>query len=134
MKNTGKSILIGAVAGTILCSAFAFNVVSTSESMARGLEYKEAVKAAQLPEGEVYFALGDDTYTRIEIAALPQALRSAVMTRYVAYSIAEAYKDHDNIYKLVLKNEVGKMITYYNGVGEYLSEETIKPVQMVALN
>lgn len=134
MKNTGKGILIGAIAGTFLFSAFAFNLVSPSESISKGLDYKEVVGSERLPEGEVHFVLGDDTYARIEVSALPQAVRSAAMTRYVAYSITEAFRDHDDIYKLVLKSGNGNMITYYNGVGEHLGQETIKSVQIVALN
>ena len=53
---------------------------------------------------------------------LPQAVKSAVISKYVAYAI-----------KLILKGDRNKLIVYYTADGEYLSQETVKTVQMVAL-
>lgn len=133
MNNIGKNTLVAVAVGVVIFSAFAFKVVPTSESMSKGLEKKRTIENV-IPAGEIRFALGDETYTKVEIDDLPQVVKSAVIIKYVAYSIDEVYRDHDDTYKVVLKNGLGKLITYYDASGEHLKQETVKPVQIVALD
>ena len=42
-------------------------------------------------------------------------------------------RDRNSVYKLILKGDRNKLIVYYTADGEYLSQETVKTVQMVAL-
>lgn len=133
MNNIRKNTLVAAAVGAVIFSAFAFKVVPTSESMSKGLEKKRTIENV-IPAGEIRFALGDETYTKVGIDDLPQVVKSAVITKYVAYSIDEVYRDHDDTYKVVLKNGPGKLITYYDASGDHLKQETVKPVQIVALD
>ena len=41
--------------------------------------------------------------------------------------------EENSVYKLILKGDRNKLIVYYTADGEYLSQETVKTVQMVAL-
>lgn len=64
---------------------------------------------------------------------LPQAVKSAVISKYVAYAIEQFSFEENSVYKLILKGDRNKLIVYYTADGEYLSQETVKTVQMVAL-
>lgn len=133
MKNIGKSALIVAVVGAITFSAYAINIVSTSESKAKCLEVKKVRQDTLEPTGVVSFVLGCETYEPVGINELPQEIRSEVASRYVAYAVSKVYRDHENSYKIVLRNKHSKMIAFYSADGEYLKQEIVKPVQVVAL-
>ena len=105
MKNIKRTLWIAIVVGAFTLSAFAVDLVPTSES---------------LLQNEV----------RTE---LPQAVKSAVISKYVAYAIEQFSFEENSVYKLILKGDRNKLIVYYTADGEYLSQETVKTVQMVAL-
>ena len=134
MKNIGKSALIVAVIGAITFSAYTINIVSTSESKVKGLEMKKNQQDTLEPAGVVPFVLGCETYEPIGVSELPQEIRSEVASRYVAYAVSKAYRDHEDSYKIVLRNKHSKMVAFYSADGEYLKQEIVKPVQVVALN
>ena len=60
-------------------------------------------------------------------------VKSAVISKYVAYAIEQFSFEENSVYKLILKGDRNKLIVYYTADGEYLSQETVKTVQMVAL-
>lgn len=135
MKNRRKNIVIAVLVGIAICVAYTLNIVPTSESMGKNLRTEKSVQvAAEIPGGVVLCTLGGNTFEPIGADELPQAVRSGVATRYVAYSVKEVLKNKEDIYKLILKSESGKMIAYYSADGEYLKDEVVKPVQVIALN
>ena len=128
MKN--KGILIGTMMVVFVLTIFAVDVVSPSKSLVKNLE-----KGKQMPSVKVDdLMLGNAYYTRMEIADFPQKVKSAVLTKYVAFSIDEVFCEYEDIYKLILKNGNNKLITFYTSEGEYLSQQMIEPRQVVAWN
>ncbi len=134
MKNIVKGALVIAVGGAITFSVYTINIVSTSESKIKCLEGKKVQQDTWEASGVVPFVLGCETYEPVSVSELPQEIRSEVASRYVAYAVSKVYRDHENSYKIVLRNKNSKMIAFYNADGEYLKQEIVKPVQVVALN
>ena len=110
MKNIKRTLWIAIVVGAFTLSAFAVDLVPTSESLLQKVEKKNEVRTE-----------------------LPQAVKSAVISKYVAYAIEQFSFEENSVYKLILKGDRNKLIVYYTADGEYLSQETVKTVQMVAL-
>lgn len=110
MGNIKRTLWIAIVVGAFALSAFAIDLVPTSASLLREVEKKNEM--------------------RID---LPQAVKSAVISKYVAYAIERFSLEENSVYKLILKSGRNKLIVYYTADGEYLSQEVIKAVQMVAL-
>ena len=106
MKNIKRTLWIAIVVGAFTLSAFAVDLVPTSESLLQKVEIR---------------------------TELPQAVKSAVISKYVAYAIEQFSFEENSVYKLILKGDRNKLIVYYTADGEYLSQETVKTVQMVAL-
>ncbi len=134
MKNIGKGALVMAVVGAIIFSAYTINIVSTSESKVKCLKVKKIEQDTLEPTGFVPFVLGCETYEPVSVGELPQEIRSEVASRYVAYAVSKVYRDHEDSYKIVLRNKTSKMIAFYSADGEYLRHEIVKPIQVVALN
>lgn len=86
-----------------------------------------------MPSGGIPFVLGCTTYEPVNVSDLPQEIRSEVSARFAAYAVSGAFKDHEDAYKIVLRNKQSKMYAFYNADGEYLRQETVKPVQVIAL-
>lgn len=110
MKNLGRHLALASVV-VVLFSAFTIDIVPTSESLARSICKKQGI-------------VGD-------VSALPQAIKSAVALKYVAYAIDEAWTESSDRYKLVLKNGKTKLIVYYSADGEYLGQEAVEVAQLV---
>ena len=110
MKNIKRTLWTASVVGAFTLSAFAVDLVPTSESLLQKVEKKNEVRTE-----------------------LPQAVKSAVISKYVAYAIEQFFFEENSVYKLILKGDRNKLIVYYTADGEYLSQETVKTVQMVAL-
>ena len=110
MKNIKRTLWTAIVVGAFTLSAFAVDLVPTSESLLQKVEKKNEVRTE-----------------------LPQAVKSAVLSKYVAYAIEQFSFEENSVYKLILKGDRNKWIGYYTADGEYLSQETVKTVQMVAL-
>lgn len=110
MGNIKRTLWIATVVGAFTLSAFAIDLVPTSASLLRKVEKKNEVWSD-----------------------LPQAVKSAVISKYVAYAIEQFSLEDNSVYKLILKSGWNKLIVYYTADGEYLSQETVKTAQMVAL-
>lgn len=133
MKNRGKDILVAAIVGIFILATLSIDIVPSSEAMAKKIVKREAVKN-NVFSNNTYFTMGQSTDTKIDLADLPQAVKSAVLEKYVAYSIDEVFCDVDGFYRLVLKNGDTRLMTFYAENGEYLRHEVLKSVKMVALN
>lgn len=128
MNNLGKSLLVAVGIGAIVLSAFVIDIVPTSESMARCLTKKERnTKISSINTG-----IHHQEYAEIELVDLPQVVKSAVISKYIAYSIDEVFQNNED-YKIILKSDRSRLIVYYDGVGEYLKQELVKPVQLVSI-
>ena len=110
MKNIKRTLWTAIVVGAFTLSAFSVDLGPTSESLLQKVEKKNEVRTE-----------------------LPQAVKSAVISKYVAYAIEQFFFEENSVYKLILKGDRNKLIVYYTADGEYLSQETVKTVQMVAL-
>lgn len=129
MENRGKNIwgLLALMALTL--SFFAMDIVPSSESMAKGLEKRQIRKT--VVGGTSYFA-GENVIC-CGIEDLPQRVKSAVIGKYVAYSIDRIFRESNDVFKIVLKNQYSRLITYYSGEGEFLKQDVMEPVRIVEL-
>lgn len=125
MKNTGKNIVMALLAGIFIFSAFSINIVSLSATELPKYETKTGNTAVKSANIGLRF-LGDIEGRVVEIAGIPQKIKSAVISKFVAYSIEDAFLGKDGVYRLVLKNESSRRIAYYAEDGEYLKQETVK--------
>lgn len=132
MKNLVKSVLVVATVGMFVTSASAINGIAVQDVMVQDTVVKKDTVKKDVPE-TLMLAQNEVTYTKIETAEVPETLKSAVSTKYAAYSIEEAYKGSDNGYKLVLKNGDAKLTVYYNEAGEFVKEESCEAPQTVVL-
>ncbi len=60
------------------------------------------------------------TYEPIEISAIPETVATAVTTDFAGATIAEAYKDEEDNYKLVLTVGEESKTVYANASGEWI--------------
>ena len=60
------------------------------------------------------------TYEPIEISALPESVTDAVSTDFAGATLAEAYKDEEDNYKLVLTVGEESKTVYTNATGEWI--------------
>lgn len=127
MSNIRKNTWVAVVLGIFTLSVFVIDIVPTSESMVKELKIREKAKNQSPVCGT------DKGGNAVALADLPQAVKSAVISKYIAYSMEDISRDQQGIYRIVLKNENARLITYYTAEGEYLRQEAVKPVQMVAL-
>lgn len=133
MKNINKNVWITAALGMFAFSVYAIDIVPTSASVARKMAVRNAsVKPAEAAPAD--FLKAYNVPVKMEVSSLPKAVKSAVMTKYVAYAIAEAYRENDGTFRLILKNGDSKIMSYYSESGKYLKQEIMKTVQMVALS
>lgn len=126
MKNSGKHLMLASVV-VVLFSAFSIDIVPTSESLARSICKKQGI----VGDVSVNISLQDTQNIKMDVSALPQAIKSAVAPKYVAYAIDEAWAESTDRYKLVLKNGKTKLIVYYSADGEFLGQEAVKVAQLV---
>lgn len=128
MDNLGKSFLVAIGIGAFVLSAFVIDIVPTSESMARNLTKKDR----NTEISSVNTGIQNQEYAKIGLVDLPQVVKSAVISKYIAYSIEEVFQNNED-YKIILKSDMARLIVYYDGVGEYLKQEVVKPVQLVSI-
>lgn len=124
MKNSVKSLLVVATMG-LLSTTVSAATFATQDTIIKDTLKKE------VPTQMICMAADDVTYTKVETADVPQAVKSAATEKYAAYVIDEAFKGSDNSFKLILKKEEAKLTVYYNEAGEFQKEETAPPVQSV---
>lgn len=122
-----KNIGIAVVLGIFILSVFLTDIVPTSESIAKDLKINERLnnhpEISRMSEKENGIVLSD----------LPQVVKSAVISKYIAYSMETISREQESVFRIVLKNESSRLVVYYTEEGEYLRQEAVKPVQMVAL-
>lgn len=133
MKNIKQNIAVALIAGIFTFSAFAVDIVPSSESRAKMIPPKAKVSAVK-QDKVVSYPLKEYFGEEVEIAELPQALKSAVISKFVAFSIEKAFMNEGNTYCLTLKNGTSRRIAYYKEDGEYLKQEAVKEIQLVALD
>lgn len=126
MKNLGRHLTLAAVI-VVMFSAFTIDIVPTSESLARSICKKQGVTG----DASINMNCQDNRNIKMDVSALPQAIKSAVVPKYVAYAIDEAWAESSDRYKLVLKNGKTKLIVYYSADGEFLGQEAVKVAQLV---
>lgn len=124
MKTLVKSFAFVIVASCVSLSASAMDHYVSQDTIKKDTLKKDAPAVLCL-------AADDVTYSKVEVADVPEAVKSAVTAKYADYSIGEAYKGSDNSYKLVIKKEEAKLTVYYNEAGEFQKEEASKEVQTV---
>lgn len=66
---------------------------------------------------------GKVTYTKIEVAEVPEKVAAAVTAKYEGYTTKEAAKGSDNSYKLIIEKGDSTLTVYFNEAGEFLKEE-----------
>ncbi len=125
MKNMGKNMMVAFLAGVFIFSAFSINIESLSATEISKHKTKTGNAAVKSANIGLRF-LGNIDGRSMEIAGIPQKIKSAVISKFVAYSIEDAFLGEDGIYRLVLKNESSRRIAYYAEDGEYLKQETVK--------
>lgn len=125
MKINKKHILVIVLLGLSVLLAFTVNVVTPSETMVNKLLNQNSDKKWIYPAYIIKQG--------VLIENVPQAVKSAVISKYAAYVIHQVYEEENDVYKLVLKNDQLRLIAYYTADGEYLRQEIVKPVQMVKL-
>lgn len=132
MKNLKKNILVILAIVSFLFLSFAIELVpSSAKVLENGIRKNTEQKGLQ--PIETYFMQNGNTYGRIAIVDIPQAIRSAVLSKYVAYSIDDVFQDKADSYKLILKNGKNKLVVYYSEDGVFLKHEKVKVAEMVAL-
>ncbi len=121
-----KNIGIAVVLGIFILSVFLTDIVPTSESIAKDLKINERLNN----HPEISRMSGKEN--GIVLSDLPQ-VKSAVISKYIAYSMETISREQESVFRIVLKNESSRLVVYYTEEGEYLRQEAVKPVQMVAL-
>lgn len=122
-----KNIGIAVVLGIFILSVFLTDIVPTSESIAKDLKINERLNN----HPEISWMSGKEN--GIVLSDLPQVVKSAVISKYIAYSMETISREQESVFRIVLKNESSRLVVYYTEEGEYLRQEAVKPVQMVAL-
>lgn len=125
MKTLVKSAFVIAVVSLFSVSLSAAETVAVQDTVV-----KDTVEKG-IPDGVVYIAADEVTYTKIEVGEIPQAVKTAVADKYSAYTTDEAYKGSDNTYKLILKKDESKLTVYYSESGEFKKEETAGKTQRI---
>ncbi len=132
MRNINRNILITTVVAAVVLVAFAVDIVPSSESLSQKMEKKELVQAVNFLENDA-LSMKIDNYVKISISELPQTVKSAVISKYVAYSIEQVFQAGNTVFRLVLKDKQKKLVVYYTADGEYLSQEVLENIQLVKL-
>lgn len=121
MKNLVKSAFVAMTVCVFAIPASAENYVVTPISAQDTVVKKDTVVKE---DTSILLAQEEVTYTKIEVAQVPENVTTAVKAKYEGYTIEEASKGSDNSYKLVIKKEDKKLTVYFNEAGEFVKEET----------
>lgn len=121
MKNLVKSALVALTVSIFVIPASAESYVVAPENAQDTVVKKDTV----VKEGtSLLLAQEEVTYTKVEVAEVPEKVSVAVAAKYEGYAIEEAAKGSDNNYKLIIKKEDAKLTVYFSEAGEFLKEET----------
>lgn len=123
MKSLVKSALVA-----LTVSLFAIPASAESYFVAPVNAQDTVVKKDTVVKEEIPMLLAQEevTYTKIEVAEVPEKIATAVAAKYEGYAIEEAAKGSDNSFKLVIKKDDAKMTVYFNEAGEFLKEDAAK--------
>lgn len=121
MKNIGKGMMTTVIVAILTVGAFVVDIVPTSATILK----RHAIEAGRWSALRIYTETG--------VNSLPQGIKSAVISKYIAYCIHHVSVDENGVYKITLKNEHSRLRVYYDKDGEFLKQEQLKPVQMIAL-
>lgn len=121
MKNVMKSALVALTVSVFAIPVSAENYVSAAPAAAQDTVVKKDTVVKE--EAPLMLAQEEVTYTKVEVAEVPEAVKTAVAAKYEGYTIEEAAKGSDNSYKLVIKKDDAKLTVYYSEAGEFLKEE-----------
>lgn len=123
MKNLVKSALVALTVSVFAVPASAGNYVASPINAQDTVVKKDTVVKEEAP---MLLAQAEVTYTKVEVAEVPETVTEAVAAKYEGYTLEEAAKGSDNSYKLVLKKEDAKLTVYYNEAGEFVKEDAVK--------
>lgn len=114
MKNLVKSAFVALV----VC---VFAIPASAESlMIAPVNVQDTVVKEEAP---MLLAQEKVTYTKIEVAEVPEKVAAAVTAKYEGYTTKEAAKGSDNSYKLIIEKGDSTLTVYFNEAGEFLKEE-----------
>lgn len=123
MKNLMKSALVVLTLGLFAIPASAETYVSSPVNAQDTVVKKDTVVKEEAP---LLLAQEEVTYTKIEVAEVPEKVATAVAAKYEGYAIEEASKGSDNSYKLVIKKDDLTLTVYFNESGEFQKEDAVK--------
>ena len=119
MKNLVKSAFVALVVCVFAIPASAESLVIAPVNVQDTVVKKDTVVKEEAP---MLLAQEKVTYTKIEVAEVPEKVAAAVTAKYEGYTTKEAAKGSDNSYKLIEKGD-STLTVYFNEAGEFLKEE-----------
>ena len=120
MKNLVKSAFVALVVCVFAIPASAESLVIAPVNVQDTVVKKDTVVKEEAP---MLLAQEKVTYTKIEVAEVPEKVAAAVTAKYEGYTTKEAAKGSDNSYKLIIEKGDSTLTVYFNEAGEFLKEE-----------
>ncbi len=115
MKKRNKNAFIAAISITILGATYSLDIVPPSQTVWKNLKKEQLA------------------HHKSSSISLPQSVRYAIAEKYAAHAVKEFSVTQKGNYRVILKNEHSRLIVHYSPDGEYLKQEMVKPIQIVAL-
>ena len=116
MKNLVKSAFVALVVCVFAAESLVIAPVNVQDTVVK----KDTVVKEEAP---MLLAQEKVTYTKIEVAEVPEKVAAAVTAKYEGYTTKEAAKGSDNSYKLIIEKGDSTLTVYFNEAGEFLKEE-----------
>ena len=120
MKNLVKSAFVALVVCVFAIPASAESLMIAPVNVQDTVVKKDTVVKEEAP---MLLAQEKVTYTKIEVAEVPEKVAAAVTAKYEGYTTKEAAKGSDNSYKLIIEKGDSTLTVYFNEAGEFLKEE-----------
>ena len=117
MKNLVKSAFVALVVCVFAIPASAESLMIAPVNVQDTVVKKDTVVKEEAP---MLLAQEKVTYTKIEVAEVPEKVAAAVTAKYTT---KEAAKGSDNSYKLIIEKGDSTLTVYFNEAGEFLKEE-----------
>ena len=125
MKNLVKSAFVALVVCVFAIPASAESLMIAPVNVQDTVVKKDTVVKEEAP---MLLAQEKVTYTKIEVAEVPEKVAAAVTAKYEGYTTKEAAKGSDNSYKLIIEKGDSTLTVYFNEAGEFLKEEAPQKV------
>ena len=116
MKNLVKSAFVALVVCVFAIPASAESLMIAPVNVQDTVVKKDTVVKEEAP---MLLAQEKVTYTKIEVAEVPEKVAAAVTAKYEGYTTKEAAKG----YKLIIEKGDSTLTVYFNEAGEFLKEE-----------